>query len=156
VPRRPNCGLSEFANQANPPMNCAHVEPFRFILGRRAVAFAMPVIMPQAGVPPMSHRTLLPGRSYRFLYPSINFRCLPSKLDERRILVKRIRDLVMEPLDEETLESNPFIKRGRWLVTGIDLEKGAERSFYLESMVAVMEIQNQSSSACDTAATITF
>ena len=26
----------------------------------------------------MSHRTLLPGRSYRFLYPSINFSCLIS------------------------------------------------------------------------------
>ena len=109
-------------------------------MGRRAVADAMPSIMPQFGIIPMSHRTLLPGRSYRFLYPSINFGCLPSKLDERRILVRRVRDTASEPLDEETLNSNPFIKRGRWLVTGIDLDKMEERSFYVEAMVAVMEI----------------
>ncbi len=93
----------------------------------------------------MSHRTLLPGRSYRFLYPSINFDCLTSGLDERRVVVVRVRDTELEPLVEETLNSNPFIKRGRWLVTGIDLDKMEERSFYVESMVAVMEIEIQAS-----------
>ena len=88
----------------------------------------------------MSHRTLLPGRSYRFLYPSINFGCLVSGLEERRVLVERVRDTEIEPVDEDTLNSNPFIKRGRWLVTGIDLDKMEERSFYVEAMVAVMEI----------------
>ncbi len=91
----------------------------------------------------MSHRTLLPGRSYRFLYPAINFDCLISGMDERRILVERVRNTELEPVDEETLSSNPFIKRGRWLVTGIDLDKNEERSFYVESMVAVMEIKIQ-------------
>ena len=100
----------------------------------------MPVIMPHVGIIPMSHRTLLPGRSYRFLYPSINFNCLISGMDERRILVERVRDTENEQLDEETLSSNPFTKRGRWLVTGIDLDKMEERSFYVEAMVAVMEI----------------
>ena len=90
----------------------------------------------------MSHRTLLPGRSYRFLYPSINFNCLISGMDEHRLLVERIRDIESEPLVEGTLNSNPFIKRGRWLVTGIDLDKMEERSFYVESMIAVMEIGN--------------
>ena len=99
------------------------------------------LIMPQFGTPSMSYRTLLPGRTYRFLYPSINFNCLiMSGLDERRVLVERVRDTELELLDDETLESNPFIKRGRWLVTGINLEKGEERSFYVESMVAVVEI----------------
>ena len=88
----------------------------------------------------MSHRTLLPGRSYRFLYPSINFGCLVSGMDERRILVERVRDISSVPLVDETLISNPFINRGRWLVTGIDLDKMEERSFYVEAMVAVMEI----------------
>ena len=78
---------------------------------------------------PMSHRTLLPGRSYRFLYPSINFDCLVSGMEERRLLVERVRDTELEPLLEENLNSNPFIKRGRWLVTGIDLDKMEERSF---------------------------
>ena len=91
----------------------------------------------------MSHRTLLPGRSYRFLYPAINFECLLSGMEERRILVERVRDTELEPLVEETVNSNPFIKRGRWLVTGIDLDKMEERSCYVESMVAVMEIKNE-------------
>ena len=56
----------------------------------------------------MSFRTLLPGRAYRFLYPSINFKCLPQKLNERRMLVTRIRDTESEPLEEETLASNPW------------------------------------------------
>jgi len=88
----------------------------------------------------MSHRTLLPGRSYRFLYPSINFNCLISGMDERTILVERVRDIELEPLNDETMNSNPYVKRGRWLVTGIDLDKNEERSFYVESMIAVMEI----------------
>jgi len=92
----------------------------------------------------MSHRTLLPGRTYRFLYPAINFNCLISGMDERRILVIRVRDTDSEPLDDETMNSNPFVKRGRWLVTGLDLDKMEERSFYVESMVAVMEIGNRS------------
>lgn len=92
----------------------------------------------------MSHRTLLPGRTYRFLYPSINFQCLISGLEERRILVERVRDTDLEPLAEETHCSNPFLKRGRWLVTGLDLDKNEERSFYVESMIAVMEIMNHS------------
>jgi hypothetical protein len=104
--------------------------------------------MPQFGYREMSHRTLLPGRTYRFLYPSINFNCLISGLEERRILVERVRDTESEQLDEETLNSNPFIKRGRWLVTGLDLDKNEERSFYVESMVAVMEITNQSQEGC--------
>lgn len=91
----------------------------------------------------MSHRTLLVGHSYRFLYPSINFECLISEMEERRILVERVRDTDLEPLVDETLNSNPFIKRGRWLVTGIDLDKMEERSFYVESMVAVMEVEGR-------------
>lgn len=93
----------------------------------------------------MSHRILLPSHAYRFLYPSINFACLPSKLEERRIVVRHVRDTEADPLDGETLDSNPFIKRGRWLVTGLDLDKFEERSFYVESMVAVTEIKNPSS-----------
>lgn len=88
----------------------------------------------------MSHRTLLPSCAYRFLYPAINFECLPSKLEERRILVRSLRDTEFQPLDEETLDWHPFTKRGRLLVTGLDLDKFEERSFYVQSMVAVMEI----------------
>lgn len=57
------------------------------------------------------------------------------------MLVVEVRDTQTEPLDQETLMMNPMLKRGRWLVTGIDLDKDAERSFYVESMIAVMEIR---------------
>lgn len=56
----------------------------------------------------MSHRTLLVGRSYRFLYPSINFDCLISGLEERRIFVSSIRDTESEQLDEKTLATHSF------------------------------------------------
>ena len=90
----------------------------------------------------MSNRVFLPGRAYKFLYPAINFECLRlfSPMVERRILVSQIRDTVSEPLDEETLEIHPYTNRGRWLITGIDLEKFEERSFYVESMVSVVEV----------------
>jgi hypothetical protein len=100
----------------------------------------MPVIMPQIGYREMSHRTLLPGRTYRFLYPACNFKCLTSGMEERRILVESVRDTESDHLNDETRNSNPFTKRGRWLVTGLDLDKNQERSFYVESMIAVMEI----------------
>ena len=61
---------------------------------------------------------------------------------ERRILVSQLRDTVSEPLDEETLEIHPYTNRGRWLITGIDLEKLEERSFYVESMVSVVEVMD--------------
>ena len=91
----------------------------------------------------MSHRFLLPGRVYKFLYPATNLTCLRfiCPMRERMLLVSRVRDTLAEPLDEETLTMHPYTNRGRWLVTGIDLEKFEERSFYVESMIAVLEIR---------------
>jgi len=91
----------------------------------------------------MSHRTLLRGRAYRFLYPRHNFEGVRTGLEERRILIEQVRDTDTDPLEEETRISNPLLKRGRWLVTGIDLDKDEERSFYVESMIAVMEIRGR-------------
>ncbi len=92
----------------------------------------------------MSNRVLLPGRVYRFLYPAINFECLKlfSPLVECQFLVARVRHTVVEPLDEETLSLHPYTCRGRFLFTGVDFEKIEERSFYVDSMVAVVEIED--------------
>lgn len=92
----------------------------------------------------MSNRSLLPGRIYRFLYPAINFECLRlfAPLLERQCLVSRVRDTAVDPLAEETLNLRPYTCRGRFLVTGVDLEKIQERSFYVDSMVAVVEVQD--------------
>lgn len=93
----------------------------------------------------MACRPLLPGRAYRFLYPAINFECLQefSPLQERRVLVSQVRDTLTEPLDEETLTTHPYTNRSRWLVTGIDLERFAERSFYVHAMCDVDEIPDE-------------
>jgi hypothetical protein len=101
----------------------------------------------------VSHRTLLHGRAYRFLYPRHNFEGVRCGLEERRVLVEHVRDTNAEPLDHETLNSNPLLKRGRWLVTGIDLDKDAERSFYVESMIAVIEIRSRGQTLIEAALT---
>lgn len=82
-----------------------------------------------------------PGRDYQFGYPRHNFHAVMSRLETRQIKVTEIRDLESQPLDPMTAELQPFLKRCRWLITGTDLTKGAERSFYLESMQNVTPIQ---------------
>jgi len=82
----------------------------------------------------MCHLLLQPGRAYSFHYPRHNYRLLPTTTELRRIVVHAIRDMTREPLDGTTPALNPLVLRGRWLVTGIDLDKDVERSFYHESM----------------------
>ena len=143
VPRRPNCGLLTSQILANfhgivPLIHNSHSMGGVPLPRGDARNYAS-----ISKVLRMSHRTLLRGHAYRFLYPRHNFEGVRSGLEERRILVEQVRDTSTDPLDEETLISNPLLKRGRWLVTGIDLDKDEERSFYVESMIAVMEIRSR-------------
>jgi hypothetical protein len=69
-----------------------------------------------------------------FLYPCANYCGIRPRLERRRLLVQEVRDVSRSPLDPVTLTREPQLRRGRWLVTGLDLMRGAERSFYLESM----------------------
>jgi hypothetical protein len=85
----------------------------------------------------MSHAFLQPGRAYSFEYPRHNYRQLPSQTELRRIVVAGVRDINGEPLDQSTISLNPFLVRGRWLVTGKDLDKEVERTFYFESMTNI-------------------
>jgi hypothetical protein len=87
---------------------------------------------------------LLLGDGYEFFYPRHNFRLVPQSLERRRIIVTSIRDISSDPLDPETYSLNPMLQRGRFLVTGQDLDRGAERSFYLESMTDIRPIQDVS------------
>ncbi len=82
----------------------------------------------------MSKVSLQPGRAYSLEYPRHNYRQLPPATESRKIVVTSIRDMLDEPLDQVTETLNPLLKRGRWLVTGMDLDKDVERSFYVESM----------------------
>jgi len=76
-----------------------------------------------------------------FDYPRHNFYGVLSKLEPRRLQVTAIRDLTCDPIEGQTFELNPLLKRGLLLVTGIDLDKGQERSFYVESMRRVKRIE---------------
>lgn len=80
------------------------------------------------------------GCVYLFQYPRHNFHGVMGRLENRQIRVESIRDLTIDPIERITFEFQPLLKRGRTLVTGHDLDKDAERSFYLESMIGVREL----------------
>jgi hypothetical protein len=75
-----------------------------------------------------------PGRAYSFRYPRHNYRGVPCQLEVRCVLVTCLRDTRRDRLDPETLNLNPLLRRSRWLLIGEDLDKGAERSFYVDSI----------------------
>ena len=85
----------------------------------------------------MSNACLQPGCAYEFDYPRHNYYQLPTKSETRRIVVAEIRDTQGEPLDPMTLSLNPLLQRSRWLITGQDLDKECERSFYIDSMTNI-------------------
>ena len=80
---------------------------------------------------------LRPGCAYSFQYPAHNFRGVLSNLERRRLLVLSVRDTAREPLETATHNLQPLLNRGRYLVTGQDLDKKAERTFYAESMLGL-------------------
>lgn len=86
---------------------------------------------------------MLVGKAYRFAYPAHNYSGLSEKLEQRRILVLSIRDTRRDRLDRATIGMNPTLKRGRWLVNCRDLDRGCDRSFYLESMESIVEIPEE-------------
>lgn len=79
----------------------------------------------------------LKGRIVSGLYPAANYYGVRLRYEPRRLLVESVRVIRNEPLEAETLELDPMLRRGRVLVTGMDLDKHAERSFYLESFVGL-------------------
>lgn len=78
-----------------------------------------------------------PGCAYSFDYPSHNFRGIHSNLERRRLLVLSVRDTTRQPLEAATHSLQPLLHRGRYLVTGHDLDKKSERTFYAESMLGL-------------------
>lgn len=111
---------------------------------RRGVAdAALPEIaskFPRRRLPMPRFSLLRPGYAYSFLYPRYNYVGLPDRTERRRIIVESVRDTKAEPLDAETVSINPSLRRGRWLVTGRDLDHDATRSFYTDSMLEVQQM----------------
>jgi len=74
-----------------------------------------------------------PGTEIEISYPESTLIDAVSKLRRRRIHVTKIRDLVAEPLTPQEFLARPFIRRSRWLISGIDLDSHQRRQFYLGS-----------------------
>ena len=84
----------------------------------------------------------LVGKTIDGLYPAANYRGVRPRLERRRVRIEAVRDTTLEPLDPITLIFDPDLRRGRLLVTGFDLDKLAERSFYIESFVELRMIDD--------------
>ena len=83
---------------------------------------------------------MIVGKSYALKFPRHNFCGVLSPLEQRRIKVESIRDLVAEPIERVTFDIQPLLRRGRFMVTGLDLDKNVERSFHCESMKEIVEL----------------
>lgn len=76
---------------------------------------------------------ITPGQTIRISYPESTLIDAVSRLRKRRIYVTKVRDLVADPLTPEEFLRRPFIRRSRWLISGIDLDTHQQRQFYLGS-----------------------
>lgn len=74
------------------------------------------------------------GGLLAFDYPERNQIGLRPVWKRRRILVERIIDTRSQPIDPRAVELHPHRRRGRWLITGHDLDRGRTRAFYYEAM----------------------
>ena len=77
------------------------------------------------------------GELLRFSYPERNRLGICPLWKPRTIVVESLTDTLREPIDPLAVEIEPLTRRGRWLVTGWDVELGAQRSFYWEAMRGV-------------------
>lgn len=90
-----------------------------------------------------------PGRVYCFQYPRHNFHGVSSGLEVRHVRVTELRDLTVQRLEQASVDVQPLLRRSRWLLTGLDLDKNLERSFYLRSIKEAEELREyQPSSKC--------
>ncbi len=88
------------------------------------------------GQPYAGKRKIRKGVILWFRYPAANYEGAKPRLEWRRLVVEKVEDKEEVPVLPMTIEQDPLLIRGRWLITGTDLEKG-ERSFYFESMQEV-------------------
>lgn len=74
------------------------------------------------------------GSLIQFLYPRHNFVGVVNEhLEPRRVCVRHAVDF-RDELPDDSCRREPNLRRGRLLVVGYDLDKHAERRFYVESM----------------------
>jgi hypothetical protein len=64
-----------------------------------------------------------------------------GKRIQRTFQLTMIRDLNVCPLEAQTLAATPLVSRSDILLTGIDLESGEQRSFYLASFEGLRKVE---------------
>ena len=80
------------------------------------------------------------GQTIEFEYPDTNQVGIPLELEHRRFQIRKIRDVLAEPLKTETYQYRPYIRRARFLLGGFDLDKQEWRSFYADSMGNIVPV----------------
>lgn len=75
----------------------------------------------------------LPGEVFAFTYPTDNRIGVSTRLRRRLLAVESIRDCHFDCVEEWAIQFRPDLRRGRWLITGYDLESHRLRSFYWSS-----------------------
>ncbi len=73
------------------------------------------------------------GEIIHFDYPEQNTCDQPPVYKPRSVLVTEIRDMAKSGYHPETIERRPTLNRGRWLITGICLERYERRMFYWDA-----------------------
>jgi hypothetical protein len=81
------------------------------------------------------------GTVLSFSYPTDNRIGARTRLRRRRLAIESVRDLEEDPLDPITIWLNPWLRRGRFLASGYDLDLRARRMFYLDSARSVRELE---------------
>ncbi len=73
------------------------------------------------------------GREYRINYPAIRLVGYPPAFQPRIVVVRKIRDLLTNPLTAQEFLKRPLLRRGRWLLRCTDQHKRGFRQFYVDS-----------------------
>jgi hypothetical protein len=74
------------------------------------------------------------GNVVIFSYPEDNRVGVKTRLNPRRIVVRKERDLRESPLESRTIKLDPNRRRGQLLITGFDIDRQRVRRFYFDSM----------------------
>lgn len=72
------------------------------------------------------------GSIVEFYYPEENQIGVRPRCKLRRVLVHSIRDLVIEPLTISEIVADPMLRRGRYMMQGLDLRRNKEKTFALD------------------------
>lgn len=77
------------------------------------------------------------GTVLEFFYPEDNRLRVKTRFLRRRLLIREVRDIAIQPVEPEYIIRNPDLRRGPILLTGYDWTREDTRSFYPTSMRSI-------------------